>query len=90
MTMGQANPRDVQADHVELTIKGQFVPRGDLYRFLNYANGQTAWGGKVFDVPVSKNGQAPPPPPFPLLLDPLLYFWGVLLLRGFLCLAQKR
>ena len=72
VTMGQVNPRDVQADHVELTIKGQFMPRGDLYRFLNSVNGQTAWGGKVFDVPVSENTVLLPP--FPQFLRLLSYF----------------
>lgn len=50
--MGQVKPGDVRADHVELTIKGMFVPRADLYRFLNAIEGETAYGGKTFDVPV--------------------------------------
>lgn len=50
--MCQVRPEEVQADHVELTIKGMFVPRADLYRFLNAINGETAYGGKMFNLPV--------------------------------------
>ena len=52
ITMCQVRPEEVQADHVELTIKGMFVPRADLYRFLNAINGETAYGGKMFNLPV--------------------------------------
>lgn len=54
ITMGQANPKEVAADYVELTIKGQFVPRADLYRFLTAASGSTAYGGKMFEFPVRR------------------------------------
>ena len=56
ITMCQVRPEEVQADHVELTIKGVFVPRADLYRFLNTINGETAYGGKVFNLPVRSEG----------------------------------
>lgn len=52
ITMCQVRPEEVQADHVELTIKGVFVPRADLYRFLNAISGETAYGGKMFNLPV--------------------------------------
>lgn len=56
ITMCQVRPEDVQADHVELTIKGMFVPRADLYRFLNAINGETAYSGKMFNLPVRSEG----------------------------------
>lgn len=55
--MGQVRPEDVRADHVELTIKGVFVPRADLYRFLNAIEGETAYGGKMFDLPVRSSAK---------------------------------
>lgn len=58
--MGQVTPKDIGLDYVELTIKDQFVPRADLYRFLKAVCGNTAFGGKTFKLQARKAFDYPP------------------------------
>lgn len=51
--IGQVLAKDVELDYAELTVKDQFVPRADLYRFLRAVNGSTAHNGRTFDLQVS-------------------------------------
>jgi len=50
--MVSVEPGDVLADHVELNVKGIFMPRGDLYRMMSSIVGKTVYGSKTFQVPV--------------------------------------
>lgn len=50
--MSQVLAKDVELDYAELTVKEQFVPRADLYRFLRAVSGSTAHRGKTFEVQV--------------------------------------
>ncbi|CAM9501112.1 unnamed protein product [Hapterophycus canaliculatus] len=65
--MESVEPEDVLADHVELNVKGIFMPRGDLYRMMGSIVGKTVYGSKTFRVPgkmrvkvhlVNRNSQA--------------------------------
>ena len=50
--MVSVEPEEVLADHVELNVKGIFMPRGDLYRMMSSIVGKTVYGSKTFQVPV--------------------------------------
>lgn len=52
LVMVSVKPEDVLADHVELNVKGIFMPRGDLYRMMSSIVGKTVYGSKTFQVPV--------------------------------------
>lgn len=52
LVMMSVEPEEVLADHVELNVKGIFMPRGDLYRMMSSIVGKTVYGSKTFQVPV--------------------------------------
>lgn len=52
LVMMSVEPEEVLADHVELNVKGVFMPRGDLYRMMSSIVGKTVYGSKTFQVPV--------------------------------------
>lgn len=52
--MMSVEPDNVLADHVELNVKGIFMPRGDLYRMMSSIVGKTVYGSKTFQVPVRR------------------------------------
>lgn len=56
LVMVSVKPEDVLADHVELCVKGVFMPRGDLYRMMSSIVGKTVYGSKMFAVPVRRCG----------------------------------
>lgn len=57
LVMESVEPEHVLADHVELNVKGIFMPRGDLYRMMGSIVGKTVYGSKTFQVPVCTPGQ---------------------------------
>ncbi|CAN0431711.1 unnamed protein product, partial [Ectocarpus sp. 12 AP-2014] len=56
LVMVSVKPEDVLADHVELNVKGIFMPRGDLYRMMSSIVGKTVYGSKTFQVPGDDRG----------------------------------
>lgn len=57
LVMMSVEPEEVLADHVELNVKGMFMPRGDLYRMMSSIVGKAVYGSKTFQVPVGEDAE---------------------------------